>query len=65
MLIIGVGNLISLEGYGYEFIGGDEEDLDVDERRVSRIFFTVESLVLLDDGQGLLLFKLNLKRKKE
>ncbi len=40
-------------------IGGDEDDLDVDERRVSRIFFTVESLVLLDDGQVLLLFKLN------
>ncbi len=37
----------------------DEEDFVVDERRPSRIFFTVESLVLFEDGQGLLLFKLN------
>jgi hypothetical protein len=40
-------------------MGGDEEDFVVDVRRASRIFFTVESLVLLDDGQVLLLFKLN------
>lgn len=40
-------------------MGGDEEDLLVDVRRVSRIFFTVESLVLSDVGQVLLLFKLD------
>ncbi len=42
-------------------MGGDEddEDLVVEERRASRIFFTLESLVPFDDGQVLLLFKLN------
>ena len=41
----------------------DEEIFVVEERRASRIFFTVESLVPLDDGQELLLFKLNNKEK--
>lgn len=67
VLMIGVGNFVSVGWNGYKFVGGDEEeDFVVDERRPSRIFFTLESLVPLEDdgdGQILLLFKLKDKRK--
>lgn len=62
--MMGVENLLSVEENGYEFVGGEEEDFVADVRRPSRMFFTVESLVVSDVGQVLLLFKLDKKKKQ-